>query len=138
MPEWGCRPKPGNDARSMSNRSRNTNGFSTRPRSPGLISRVIGPWRCPCVRVTILRGRGRLAVELVVGVVERVLQHRGHAVIVLGGDEDEAVELGELARPAARDLVPWWRGQQRAGLVEERQRVVAQIDDLDGEVAARG
>src|SRR5260221_10781147 len=44
----------------MSNRSRNTNGFSSSPRSPGLISRVIGPWRCPRVRWTMRRGRWRV------------------------------------------------------------------------------
>src|SRR5436190_1204617 len=50
MPECGCTGMlPASARRSASNRSRNTNGFNSCPRSDGLISRTMGP--CPCPRV---------------------------------------------------------------------------------------
>src|SRR5260221_3635769 len=55
MPEWGCRPKPPIGLPPLSNRSRKTKGFSTSPRSPGLIRRVIGPCVWPRLRWTICR-----------------------------------------------------------------------------------
>src|SRR5260221_7770495 len=55
MPEWGCRPKPLIGLPPLSNRSRKTKGFSTSPRSPGLIRRVIGPCVWPRLRWTICR-----------------------------------------------------------------------------------
>src|SRR5260370_29319370 len=55
MPEWGCRPKPPIGFPPLSKRSRKTKGFSTSPRSPGLISRVIGPCVWPRLRWTIGR-----------------------------------------------------------------------------------
>src|SRR5437660_3124425 len=55
IPEYGCKPKPPWDAPSELNRSRKTKGLSNCPRSPGLIRRVIGPWRCPRVRCTMRR-----------------------------------------------------------------------------------
>jgi len=74
-------------------------------------------------------GRG-LAVEFLVGVIDRVLQHGGHAAVVLRGDEDEAVELGHLLAPAPGGLVFRRRIDRRASLVEERHRIVAQVDEL--------
>src|SRR5882757_3434687 len=55
MPEWGCRPKPLIGFPPLSNRSRKTKGFSTSPKSPGLIRRVMGPCVWPRLRWTIFR-----------------------------------------------------------------------------------
>ena len=66
----------------------------------------------------------------------RVLQHRGRAAIVFGGDEDEAVELGDLLLPLLGDLVLRRAPGRRNGLVEERQRIVAQVENFDVDIAA--
>ena len=46
-----------------------------------------------------------LAVIFGIGVVERVLEHGRHSVIVLGRDEEKSVEFADLARPTLRGLV---------------------------------
>jgi hypothetical protein len=199
MPECGCMPKPASRlAGWTSTRSRNTNGFRTWPRSPGLMSRVIGPCARPRVRWVMARAcvatdgghaaslavfsarvhharsssmpvaafarcgksskllpccqmprnstmpmctrcapapsasrprpaaaappraprpprhspRSRwLAHELLVGPVDRVLEHRARAVVVFGRDDDEAVEAWP-AWPAQRCAASFFTGAQ--------------------------
>ena len=49
---------------------------------------------------------GRLAVELLEGIIQRVLQHCAVSVIVFGRDEDEPVKLGQLRRVRALLVTP--------------------------------
>src|SRR6202040_3931875 len=63
--------------------------------------------------------------------VDRVLEHRGGAVVVLGRDEDEAVGLRDRGGPSLHDLVlvRWaTRRGRRCWLIEERHRKVAKIE----------
>src|SRR6185369_14853086 len=55
MPECGCSPKPLKGIPLSSKRSRKTKGFSSSPKSDGLIRRVMGPWLLPLVRRAIRR-----------------------------------------------------------------------------------
>src|SRR5882672_3310065 len=77
-----------------------------------------------------------LAVPLRVRVVQSVLEHRRDAAVVFRGDEEVAVELGDLLLPALRHLV--LRGRPHIGrdLVEERHRVVAQVEELHAHVGS--
>ncbi len=95
-----------------------------RPRSPG---------------VAIADERDRLAVELGEDLVERVLQHRRVAVVVLGRDDHVAVGGVDLLRPAC-DLgrVFAAAARRRGDLLVEGHRVVAQVDRLDAEILAPG
>src|SRR5712672_929505 len=73
----------------------------------------------------------RLAIPLGIDPVDRVLEHRGGAVIILGGDEDEAVGLRDRGGPSLYDLVrvrqaP--RHGRRCWLIEERHRKVAKVE----------
>jgi hypothetical protein len=88
--------------------------------------------RSGAAHVAIADERHGLAVELGERVVERVLEQRGIAVVVLGGEQDVAVGLLDLARPG-RDFgrVVAVAIGGRLGLVVERERVVAQVDELD-------
>src|SRR5690606_25886182 len=75
---------------------------------------------------------GRLVVPLRVQEVDRVLQRRGHGVVVLGGDEDEPVEGADGTGPAAGLLVAVVAEYGGQGLVEQRQLVLGEVDDLEG------
>lgn len=55
--------------------------------------------------VAVGHERGGLPHEFGVHVVERVLEYGRDALVLLGGDEDEAVELADLPGPALRGLV---------------------------------
>ena len=69
--------------------------------------------------------------------VHRVLEHRGVAVVVLAGEHDEA--LGPIERlPEPGDVVARVvaTGPRRRGPVEEGERVVAQVDQLELELGA--
>src|SRR6266581_2524481 len=73
----------------------------------------------------------RLAIPLGIDPVDRVLEHRGGAVIVLWGDEDEAVGLRDRGGPPLHDFVLVRRATRhgrRQWLIEERHRKVAQIE----------
>src|SRR5207302_4613412 len=73
----------------------------------------------------------RLAIPLGVDPVDRVLEHRGRTVIVLRGDEDEAVGLRDRGGPSLHDFVLVRRATRhgrRQWLIEERHRKVAQIE----------
>ena len=85
---------------------------------------------------TIADEGGRLAVELLEGIIQRVLQHCAVSVIVFGRDEDEPVKLGQLRRPALCDVVLWWHPGWRCRFIEEWHRVVAQVDNFDAEIGA--
>src|SRR5262249_4608685 len=71
-----------------------------------------------------------------IGVIERVLQHSGNAVIVFGGHEDVAVEPGDLLLPALGHRILRRHPGVRSHFIEERHRVVAQIDDLGLDIVA--
>src|SRR6202790_4877035 len=73
----------------------------------------------------------RLAIPLGIDPVDRVLEHRGGAVVILGGDEDEAVGLRDRGGPSLHDLVlvrQATRRGRRCWLIEERHRKVAKIE----------
>ena len=57
-------------------------------------------------------------------------------MVVLGGDDDEPVERGDLVGPPLGVLVLVLAQRRRQRLVEVRQRVVAQVDQLELRVAA--
>ena len=71
--------------------------------------------------------------------VDRVLQLTGDAVVVLGRDDQERVALGDLLVPRLHDRI----GVRRVGevsdrahvLLEERELPVAQVEQLDLELA---
>src|ERR1700737_3058876 len=63
--------------------------------------------------------------------VDRVLKHRGGAVVILRGDEDKAVGLRDRGGPSLHDLVLVRRAtrhRRRCRLIEERHRKVAKIE----------
>ena len=63
--------------------------------------------------------------------VDGVLEHRRGPVIVFRGDEDEAIGLRDRGGPSLNDLVLESRATRRGrryGLIEERHRKVAQIE----------
>src|ERR1700682_5154443 len=100
------------------------------------ISRSCSTARAAPTPPAIAHEADRLAVEFLVGAVERVLQHRARAVVVLGRHDDQAVECRELAGPEPCRLVIDRPVGRRPRLVEERQRVIAQVDELEGKVGA--
>jgi hypothetical protein len=59
------------------------------------------------------------------------LQDAGGAVVVLRGDEDEAVEGGDLLGPLLRVLALVLAHRRGQRLVQVRQRVVPQVDELE-------
>jgi hypothetical protein len=81
---------------------------------------------------------GGLVVPLGVEVVDRVLEHARRGVVVLGGHEDVAVELGDLGRPALGVVVGVLPERRRHGLVEVRKREVGEVDELVLGVGALG
>jgi hypothetical protein len=74
-------------------------------------------------------GRG-LVVPLGVEVVDGVLQDARGGVVVLGGDEDEPVERGDPGGPGLGVVVGVDAPAGGHGLVQVRQRVVEQVDEL--------
>src|ERR1700752_510174 len=63
--------------------------------------------------------------------VDGVLEHGGRAVVVFGSDEDETVRLPDSGSPFLNELVRERRTTRRGRryrLIEERHRVVAQIE----------
>src|SRR5438876_11479516 len=81
----------------------------------------------------------RLVVPLGVQVVDGVLEHARGAVVVLGCDDDEAVERGDLRRPLPGVLVLVLAERRGQRFVQVRERVVAQVEEFEvGVVAARG
>ena len=52
----------------------------------------------------------RLAIPLGIDPVDRVLEHRGSAVVIFGSDEDKAVGLRDRRGPSLHDLVVVWLG----------------------------
>src|SRR6478735_10055161 len=87
---------------------------------------------------SVTNERRGLSLRFRAEVVERILEHAADAVVVLRGHEQIAVELGHLRRPTLRHWVCGGREQRRDLLVEERQRVLAQIDHLERGVGALG
>src|SRR6478736_6450202 len=81
---------------------------------------------------------GSLFVPFRIGVIERVLQHRGYAVIVFGGHEDIAVEPGDFLLPALGDLILRRCPSIRRYLVKERHWEIAQIDDFGLHIVTPG
>ena len=79
---------------------------------------------------------GRLVVPLGVQVVQGVLEHCRGGVVVLGGDHDEPVERGDRRRPPLGVLVLVLAHRRRQRLIQMRQRVVAQVNQLELGVAA--
>jgi hypothetical protein len=79
---------------------------------------------------------GSFTIPFGIGVVESVLQHAGNTAIIFGGDEDVAVEAGDLALPILRHCALRWHIQIGCGLVEERKREVAQVEKLDLQIPA--
>ncbi len=79
---------------------------------------------------------GRLVVPLGVQEVEGVLEHSGGGVVVLGSDHDEPVERGDRGRPLPGVLVLVLAQRRRQRLIEVRQRVVAQVNQLELGIAA--
>src|SRR6478736_2920805 len=59
-----------------------------------------------CAAKLVTSSGGRLAVELLEGIIQRVLQHCAVSVIVFGRDEDEPVKLGQLRRVRALLVTP--------------------------------
>src|SRR5882724_3260271 len=68
--------------------------------------------------------------------IDRILQRRRGAMVVFGGDENVGVERGNLFAPRLRVrlAVLMHRGWYR--LIEERQLVIVDIDDLKFRVLA--
>src|SRR5258706_2050664 len=86
---------------------------------------------CPHRRAIAYEGAG-LAIPLGIDPVDRVLEHRGRPVVVLGGDEHEAVGLSDRGGPSLHDLVLVGRAARhgwRQWLIEERHRKVAQVEE---------
>ena len=80
--------------------------------------------------------QGGLALPLVEEVVDGVLELGGDAPVALRREEDEAVVRGHVPGPLARVLVRVAIGRpdpvRDAGLVEDGQVVVFQVDEVDG------
>src|SRR5712671_5768925 len=79
-----------------------------------------------------------LVVPLGVQVVDRVLQDPGGAVVVLRSDDYEPVQRGDPRRPLAGVVVLVLTGRGRHRLVQMRQRIIPQIDQLVLRVPAPG
>lgn len=85
---------------------------------------------------TITDESRRLAPGLIVDMVERVLQRAADRVVILGGDEDVAVEFADLGGPALGDVVLDRRVGGRHRRLEQRHRIIAQVDNLIVGIAA--
>src|SRR5450631_194541 len=83
---------------------------------------------------TVTNGSERLPSPLLIGLVERILQHTRDRVIVFGDHKDETVIPCERLLPAQRFGVLAGRRDKRPLLIEERQRMVEEIKKLRLEV----
>src|SRR5690606_25942441 len=79
---------------------------------------------------------GRLVVPLGIEEIDGVLERARDAVVVLGRDEDVAVERGDLLRPAPGVLLPVIAQRGRPGLVQQRQVIVPEVNQLEAGIAA--
>jgi hypothetical protein len=84
---------------------------------------------------TVAHEGDRLLDERLVGPIDGVLERAGNRAVVLGGDDDVAVELVQFRLPFGGDLVRRRRPDVGRRRVEQRQRIVDQIDQLDVEIA---
>src|ERR1700674_1814280 len=78
----------------------------------------------------VTNGSERLPSPLLIGLVERVLQHTRDRAVVLGHHENEAVVSGECLLPAQCLGVLAGRRHRRPLLIEEGHRMVAKVDKL--------
>lgn len=88
-------------------------------------------------RAAIGDGGEGLADPFLVCLIQGIFKHAGDRVVVLGDDVDEAVEPADCLLPPYRLGVLTWHPQVGRDFIEEGQRVIAQIDDLDLQVIAR-
>src|SRR5579871_3819587 len=72
-----------------------------------------------------------LVVPLAIEVVDRVLERGGGAVVVFRRHEDVSVEGADLRSPSLRVLVGVPPERRRQRLVEERQLVLGDVDELE-------
>jgi hypothetical protein len=93
IPECGCNSNPLNGFPCVSKRSRNTKGFKRRPKSDGDITRVIGPWLGPrvrlamrkpgrCVRLEMSSYLSRLGYLALRAVFRAIVHHSKSSIIV--------------------------------------------------------
>src|SRR3974377_2627367 len=68
---------------------------------------------------------GGLFIPFRVGVIEGVLQHGWNAVVVFGGNEDIAIETGDLLLPPLRNRILRRHPSIRRHLVEKRHGEIA-------------
>src|SRR5450755_3233172 len=78
----------------------------------------------------VANGSERLPSPLLIGLVERILQHTRDRVIVFGDHEDETVIPCERFLPAQRLGVLARRRDKRPLLIEERQWMVEEVKKL--------
>src|ERR1700694_1360208 len=76
----------------------------------------------------VTNGSERLPYPLLIGLVERILQHTRDRAVVFGHHENEAVVSGERFLPAQCLGVLAGRRHRRPLLIEERQRMVAKVE----------
>ena len=88
-------------------------------------------------RAAVANETRRPLVPLVVEVVDRVLQRARRGMVVLGRHEDERVEGCDLGRPCLRVIVRVLAEDRRDRLVEQREIVILDVDELELGVAAR-
>ena len=117
---------------------RDGNGFGQRRHLQGrddLLDHLRGPR--PGGDTAVADEAHRLVLPFPMQVVDRILQWRGEAIVVLGHDEDEGV--GRVDHGAPRLGVPVRVAAQAGvvGLVHERQVELGKVHDLDVEPAVR-
>jgi hypothetical protein len=79
---------------------------------------------------------GRFVVPLRIEEIDRVLQRAGRRVIVLRRDENETIERSDLRRPLFGVRLRILPQARRQRLVEQRQVVVFDVDELEFGVGA--
>src|SRR5580692_10083790 len=85
----------------------------------------------------IADGREGLPVPLFVGLIERVLENPGDRMVVFRDHENVAIETPNGLLPTDRLWIPAGHPQVRRHLIEERQRMLAQIDQRHVQVSSR-
>src|ERR1700733_13123085 len=85
----------------------------------------------------ITDGGERFTVPFLVSLIQRVLQDAGERMVVFGDHEDVAVETSNGLLPTDRLWILAGHPHVGRHLVEEWQRMVAQIDQRHVEVSAR-
>src|ERR1700683_2584903 len=76
----------------------------------------------------VTNGSKRLTYPLLIGLVERILQHTRDRAVVFGHHENEAVVSDERFLPAQCLGVLAGRRHRRPLLIEERPRMVAKVE----------